>query len=85
MQNSASQNNEGGNSVDLLTKKNTQNASLAPVAEYQGRLVLTKDLNLKISQAKMADQRTFTCMVVAGEDIFEYPVDVTIESKYMLE
>ncbi|GAA6106362.1 activated leukocyte cell adhesion molecule b isoform X2 [Tachysurus ichikawai] len=72
-------NNEGGNSVDLLTKKNTQNASLAPVAEYQGRLVLTKDLNLKISQAKMADQRTFTCMVVAGEDIFEYPVDVTIE------
>ncbi|XP_027029777.2 activated leukocyte cell adhesion molecule b isoform X2 [Tachysurus fulvidraco] len=71
--------NAGGTDVHLLTKSNTQNASFAPVAEYQGRLVLTKDLNLKISQAKMADQRTFTCMVVTGVDIYEHPVDVTIE------
>ncbi|KAK3531541.1 hypothetical protein QTP70_024926 [Hemibagrus guttatus] len=68
-----------GSNVDLLTKSQTQNASFSQIAEYQGRLVLTKDLNLQISQAKMTDQRTFTCMVVAGSDILEFPVDVTIE------
>ncbi|KAK3560645.1 hypothetical protein QTP86_014497 [Hemibagrus guttatus] len=68
-----------GSNVDLLTKSQTQNASFSQIAEYQGRLVLTKDLNLQISQTKMTDQRTFTCMVVAGSDILEFPVDVTIE------
>ncbi|XP_058270478.1 activated leukocyte cell adhesion molecule b isoform X2 [Hemibagrus wyckioides] len=68
-----------GSNVDLLTKSQTQNASSSQIAEYKGRLVLTQDLSLQISQAKMTDQRTFTCMVVAGADILEFPVDVSIE------
>ncbi|TSQ46612.1 Dual specificity tyrosine-phosphorylation-regulated kinase 1A [Bagarius yarrelli] len=68
-----------GTIVDLLTKSSAQNASSTQIAEYQGRILLTQDLNLKISQAKMTDQRTFTCMVVTATDILEYPVQVTIQ------
>lgn len=74
-----------GTNVDLVTKSKSQNVSFSQTLEYQGRINLTKDLSLQISQAKMADQKTFTCMVVAGTDILEYPVQVTIQSKYMLE
>ncbi|KAB5550235.1 hypothetical protein PHYPO_G00051470 [Pangasianodon hypophthalmus] len=68
-----------GTTGDLLTKSKAQNASYSQIVEYQGRINLTKNLSLQISQAKIADQKTFTCMVVAGTDILEYPVQVTIQ------
>ncbi|XP_017347039.1 CD166 antigen homolog [Ictalurus punctatus] len=68
-----------GTIVDILTKSKSQDASFYPIVEYEGRLNLTKDLSLQISQAKMADQKTLTCLVVAGTEIFEYPVQVTIQ------
>lgn len=84
MPNSSPQTKDGSN-IDLLTKLQTQNASFSQIAEYKGRLVLTKDLSLQISQAKMTDQRTFTCMLVTSMDILEFPVDVSIESEWILK
>ncbi|KAF7699903.1 hypothetical protein HF521_002861 [Silurus meridionalis] len=63
---------------DLLTLK-AQGVTIQPIAEYQGRVNITKDLSLEILQAKITDQKTFTCMVVTAADIFEYPVQVTIQ------
>ncbi|KAF4085913.1 hypothetical protein AMELA_G00100680 [Ameiurus melas] len=68
-----------GTIIDILTKSKSQNASFNKIVEYEGRLSLTKDLSLQISQAKIADQKTLTCMVVAGTDIFEYPVQLIIQ------
>ncbi|XP_017345824.1 CD166 antigen homolog [Ictalurus punctatus] len=70
---------DDGTIVDLLKKSKSQDASFYPVVEYEGRLSLTKDLSLQISQAKIADQKTLTCTVVIGTEIFEYPVQVTIQ------
>lgn len=85
MPDSIPQTKADGTIVDILTKSKSQAASFYPIVEYEGRLNLTKDLSLQISQAKMADQKTLTCIVVAGTEIFEYPVQVTIQSKYILE
>lgn len=40
--------------------------------------------SLLLSDAKLSDQRTFTCMVVVGADIAEYPVNVVVYSKHEL-
>ncbi|XP_060799758.1 activated leukocyte cell adhesion molecule b isoform X2 [Neoarius graeffei] len=72
-------NTPDGTIGDLLTKSKNQNVSFSQIEEYQGRINLTNDLSLKISQAKVTDQKVFTCMLVAGTDIFEYPVQVTIQ------
>lgn len=42
---------------------------------------MDKNSSLLISAAKLSDQRTFTCMVVTGGDVFEYPVNVLIHSE----
>ncbi|KAL7848650.1 hypothetical protein SRHO_G00202730 [Serrasalmus rhombeus] len=64
---------------DLLVKSGSQNAIASSDVDYVGRVNLTKDLSLRIAQAKLSDQKIFTCMVVIGTDIFEYPVQVKIE------
>lgn len=43
---------------------------------------MANNSSLLLSAAKLTDQRTFTCMVVAGADITEYPVNVVIYSEY---
>ncbi|XP_072548303.1 activated leukocyte cell adhesion molecule b isoform X2 [Salminus brasiliensis] len=62
---------------DLL-KARGQNVTITADVEYLGRVSLTENLSLRIAQAKLSDQRMYTCMVVIGTDIFEYPVQVTI-------
>lgn len=61
---------------DLLVKKNT--VSISADDEYKGRVSIAENSSLLLSAAKLTDQRTFTCMVVAGADITEYPVNVVI-------
>lgn len=63
---------------DLLVKQKNQNVSISATDEYLGRVSLAANSSLLLSAAKLTDQRTFTCMVVAGADITEYPVNVVI-------
>lgn len=63
---------------DLLVKKKNQNVSISATLEYKSRVSMAANSSLLLSEAKLSDQRTFTCMVVAGADIEEYPVNVVI-------
>lgn len=67
-----------GLSGDLLVKRVNQNVSVSAGDEYKSRISMASNSSLLLSTAKLSDQRTFTCMVVAGEDIVEYPVNVVI-------
>lgn len=67
-----------GLSGDLLVKQKNQNVSISATDEYKGRVSMAANSSLLLSEAKLVDQRTFTCMVVAGADITEYPVNVVI-------
>ncbi|KAM8902951.1 CD166 antigen homolog isoform 2-T2 [Spinachia spinachia] len=67
-----------GTPGDLLVKQQNQNVSISATDEYKGRIRLAANFSLLVSAAKLSDQRTFTCMVVAGADIAEYPVNVVI-------
>ncbi|XP_035011161.1 CD166 antigen homolog isoform X2 [Hippoglossus stenolepis] len=63
---------------DLLVKQKGQNTSIIATDDYKDRVNMAANCSLLLSEAKMTDQRTFTCMVVAGADITEYPVNVLI-------
>nr|XP_040038767.1 CD166 antigen homolog isoform X2 [Gasterosteus aculeatus aculeatus] len=67
-----------GTPGDLLVKQKNQNVSISATDEYKDRIRLAENSSLLLSAAKLSDQRTFTCMVVAGADITEYPVHVVI-------
>ncbi|GLD53376.1 CD166 antigen homolog A-like protein [Lates japonicus] len=67
-----------GLSGDLLVRQRDNNISILATDEYKGRVSLAANASLLLSAAKLSDQRTFTCMVVAGADIPEYPVNVVI-------
>lgn len=67
-----------GLSGDLLVKQSGQDASIIANDEYKGRVSMMANSSLLLSKAKLTDQRTFTCMVVAGGDIAEYPVNVVV-------
>ncbi|XP_044211004.1 CD166 antigen homolog A-like isoform X1 [Thunnus albacares] len=67
-----------GLSGDLLVKKISLNVSISANDEYKGRVSMAANSSLLLSAAKLTDQRTFTCMVVGGADITEYPVNVVI-------
>lgn len=70
-----------GLSGDLLVKQKNQNVSISATDEYKGRVSMAANSSLLLSEAKLSDQRTFTCMVVASADITEYPVNVVIYKK----
>ncbi|XP_028275875.1 CD166 antigen homolog isoform X2 [Parambassis ranga] len=67
-----------GRAGDLLVRQKGQNASISATDEYKGRVSMAANASLLLSAAKLTDQRKFTCMVVAGADISEYPVNVVI-------
>ncbi|XP_068572389.1 CD166 antigen homolog A-like isoform X1 [Cebidichthys violaceus] len=67
-----------GLSGDLLVKQRDQDVSISATDEYKGRVSMGANSSLLLSAAKLTDQRTFTCMVVVGADIPEYPVNVVI-------
>ncbi|MBN3297969.1 C166A protein, partial [Amia calva] len=64
---------------DLLTKQ-AQKEDVKIVAEndYKDRISVATNYSLLISQAKLQDQNTFTCMVVTPGDITEYSVTVHV-------
>ncbi|XP_033952622.1 CD166 antigen homolog A-like isoform X1 [Pseudochaenichthys georgianus] len=68
-----------GLSGDLLVKWKDHNVSIMTTDEYRDRVSMAAKSSLLLSAAKLSDQRTFTCMVVAGVDITEYPVNVVIQ------
>lgn len=61
-------------------KRAGQNASVSDDVNYKTRVSMKEDFSLVITKVTMDDQRTFTCMVVAG-DILEFPVELSIYSK----
>ncbi|CAK6963537.1 CD166 antigen homolog A-like [Scomber scombrus] len=67
-----------GSSGDLLVKNKAQNVSITANEDYKGRVSMAANTSLLLSEAKLTDQRTFTCMVVAVGDIREFPVNVVI-------
>ncbi|XP_061683505.1 CD166 antigen homolog A-like isoform X2 [Syngnathoides biaculeatus] len=67
-----------GLSGDLLVRKKTENVSISATDEYKGRIHMAANSSLLLSAAKLSDQRTFTCMMVVGLDIKEYPVNVVV-------
>ncbi|XP_072320276.1 CD166 antigen homolog A-like isoform X1 [Eucyclogobius newberryi] len=66
-----------GLSGNLLVKKK-QNVSVSAEDEYKNRVSLASNSSLLLSEARLSDQRTFTCMLVFGEDIEEHMVNVVI-------
>jgi hypothetical protein len=44
---------------------------------------MAENSSLLIAAATLKDEKTFTCMVVAGADISEYPVKLLIHSGYI--
>ncbi|XP_032365999.1 CD166 antigen homolog A isoform X1 [Etheostoma spectabile] len=67
-----------GLSGDLLVKQKYQDVIISATEEYEGRVSMAPNSSLILTAARLTDQRTFTCMVVAGADITEYPVNVVI-------
>ncbi|KAK7905193.1 hypothetical protein WMY93_017800 [Mugilogobius chulae] len=66
-----------GLSGNLLVKQKDQ-VSVTAGDDYKSRVSLASNFSLLLSEAKLSDQKTFTCMVVAGADIFEHSVNVVI-------
>lgn len=63
---------------NILVKHRDQNATVSSDVNYKDRVGIKKDFSLFITQVSMADQRTFTCMVVGTADILEYPVQLAV-------
>ncbi|XP_077064754.1 activated leukocyte cell adhesion molecule b isoform X2 [Siphateles boraxobius] len=63
---------------NILVKSVGQNASISNDTNYKNRVGIKQDFGLIIREVTMADQKTFTCMVVGKNDIFEYPVQLVI-------
>jgi len=73
-----------GLSGDLLVKKANEDTKISATDEYKDRVSMAENSSLLLSAAKLSDQRTFTCMVVAASDIKEYPINLEILSEYKL-
>ncbi|XP_077397789.1 activated leukocyte cell adhesion molecule b isoform X2 [Festucalex cinctus] len=67
-----------GRSGDLLVRQKTESVSISATDDYKGRINMAANSSLLLSGTKLSDQRTFTCMIVVGTDIREYPVDVVV-------
>ncbi|CAB1349031.1 unnamed protein product [Coregonus sp. 'balchen'] len=63
---------------DLLTQLKDQEASVIATDKYKDRVSMAENSSLLIAAATLKDEKTFTCMVVAGTDISEYPVKLLI-------
>uniref|UniRef100_A0A8C7MJR5 Activated leukocyte cell adhesion molecule b n=1 Tax=Oncorhynchus kisutch TaxID=8019 RepID=A0A8C7MJR5_ONCKI len=68
---------------DLLTQLKDQDASVIATNQYKDRVSMAENSSLLIAAASLKDEKIFTCMVVAGADISEYPVKLLIHSGYI--
>ncbi|MBV94471.1 hypothetical protein ESR_03204, partial [Eschrichtius robustus] len=57
------------------TKKSVQ---YDDVPEYKGRLNLSENYTLSISNAKISDEKRFVCMLVTEDNVFEAPTVVKV-------
>lgn len=53
--------------------------------DYAQRISIDDNYNLLITGASLKDIKTFTCMVVFGINLMEYPVSVLVHSKLKTE
>ncbi|XP_015228104.1 PREDICTED: CD166 antigen isoform X1 [Cyprinodon variegatus] len=65
--------------VNLLVKKQKEEANVTAVGEYKDRVSMAANLSLLLADAKLTDQRTFKCMVVVGGDIKQHIVNLEIQ------
>ncbi|XP_028450782.1 CD166 antigen homolog A [Perca flavescens] len=68
-----------GTGGDLLIKQvSSAQATVQATDQYAQRVSIDANFSLLISQATLKDQKTFTCMVVSGSNLNEYPVSVLV-------
>ena len=71
---------------DLLIKQaHKDKATVQATDDYAQRVSIDDKFSLLIDQATLKDQKTFTCMVVSGVNLMEYPVTVVVHSKFHTE
>ncbi|KAM9846844.1 CD166 antigen homolog A isoform 2-T2 [Aulostomus maculatus] len=67
---------------DLLIKHAHKDKAVVQATDgYAQRVGIDDKYNLLINQASLKDQKTFTCMVVSGSNLMEYPVSVVVHKK----
>ncbi|KAM9384398.1 CD166 antigen homolog A isoform 2-T2 [Pholidichthys leucotaenia] len=73
---------EGDSPGDLLIKHpNGGPATVQATDSYARRVSSDDKYSLHITQASLKDQRIFTCMVVSGSNLEEYPVSVVVHKE----
>ncbi|XP_028838141.1 CD166 antigen homolog A isoform X2 [Denticeps clupeoides] len=73
---------DDGLSGDLLVKQAQKaEATISAMGLYKDRVSLSNTSSLILSKGVLADQRTFTCMVVGPSSLNEYPVQVKVYKK----
>ncbi|KAI4813532.1 hypothetical protein KUCAC02_002771, partial [Chaenocephalus aceratus] len=70
---------DDGTPGDLLIQQaRSSEATVQATDQYAPRVSIDHKLSLRITQASLRDQKTFTCMVVSGSNLMEYPVTVSV-------
>ncbi|XP_030648067.1 CD166 antigen homolog A [Chanos chanos] len=73
---------DDGTPGDLLVKQaHKDEATVSANDGYQSRVSIAANSSLLITKGTMADERTFTCMVVSMANLKEYPVEVQVLKK----
>ncbi|XP_075876198.1 CD166 antigen homolog isoform X2 [Nelusetta ayraudi] len=73
---------DDGTPGDLLIKQaSAEKATIHAIDGYAQRISVDDNYNLLIAQASLKDIKTFTCMVVFGANLMEYPVSVVVQKK----
>ncbi|XP_061915948.1 CD166 antigen homolog A isoform X2 [Entelurus aequoreus] len=67
-----------GVSGNLLIKHKNENVSIDGSDEYKDRINMAANFSLLLTAAKLTDQRTFTCMVMAAKTAIDYYVKVLV-------
>uniref|UniRef100_A0A8C5LRJ2 Activated leukocyte cell adhesion molecule n=1 Tax=Leptobrachium leishanense TaxID=445787 RepID=A0A8C5LRJ2_9ANUR len=68
-----------GTPVFVAARSDVKNKiSYEDVPEYKGRLNLSENYTLFISDAKISDERRFVCMLVTEDNVFENPTVVKV-------
>ncbi|XP_075708921.1 CD166 antigen isoform X2 [Rhinoderma darwinii] len=68
-----------GNAVFVATRSAVKNrTNFDDVTEYNGRLDLSENYTLSISNARITDENRFVCMLITEENVFEVPTLVKV-------
>ncbi|TNN53186.1 CD166 antigen A [Liparis tanakae] len=73
---------DDGTVGDLLIKQaRNDQTTIQATDDYAVRVSIDEKFSLHITKASLKDQKTFTCMVVSGSELSEYPVSVLVYKK----